>query len=297
MKRIIFVPGKNRKPPPEVHTLLLERSLLEGVRRCDPDIANEISNCNAFSIVAWNHLLYDDTRPISLDKPWVERLIKHHDRPAPERTRSNTGKYYAARLMYQAGDLFPWLISLIPDPRIKKSIQETRRYFENHDNVACHIRQAQKEPLRAAAKDNDKILLIAHSMGSVIAYDSLWELDHLENLKHCVDCLLTIGSPLGMRYVQSRLLGQGASTRQRYPRNIRRWVNISAHGDLVALDQTLENDFIEMLENSMIEEIKDIYKDVYNTYHDDKGMNVHKSYGYLMNPKVSAEICNWWQNA
>ncbi len=297
LKRIIFVPGKNKKPPPDEHKALLEHCLVEGVRLHDADIANEIAASEAFSLVAWNHLLYKGTRPLALDKPWVDKLIEQEGLSPRDRAGAQSGKNRVARFLYQIGDLFPRLISLIPDQRIKQSIQETRRYFENHDSTACRIRQVQKEPLRAAAKDSDKVLLIAHSMGSIIAYDALWELDHLEGIKHCVDCFLTIGSPLGMHYVQSRLLGHDKGDSQRFPSNIRRWVNVAAHGDLVALDPSLNNDFAGMLKNNIIEEIRDIHEGVYNTYRDNNGLNSHKSYGYLLNPLVSAEICEWWKNA
>jgi len=297
LKRIIFVPGKNKKPPPNEHRALLERCLVEGVRLHDARVADEIIASEAFSLVAWNHLLYKGTRSLSLDKPWVDKLINRGSLLPGDEVRTHSRKYLAARLMYQVGDLFPWLIPLIPDQRIKNSAQETRRYFRNHDNIACRIRQLQKEPLRAAVKNSDKVLLIAHSMGSIVAYDALWELDHLEGIKNCVDCFLTMGSPLGMRYVQSRLLGSGKSDSQRFPSNIRYWVNVAAHGDLIALDSTLNNDFSVMLKNNMIEEMRDMYEDIFNNYQDDKGINSHKSYGYLLNPKVSSEICAWWKNA
>lgn len=270
---------------------------MEGVRLHDAGIADEITASEAFSLVAWNHLLYKETRPLALDQPWVDKLIEQASHALPDRNKVHSGKYRVARFMYQMGDVFPWLIPLILDQRIRKSIQEIRRYFENHDNIACRIRQLQKQPLRSAVKNSDKVLLIAHSMGSIIAYDALWELDHLEGIERCVDCFLTIGSPLGMRYVQSRLLGHNRSNSQRFPSNIRRWVNISAYGDLVALDTSLNNDFAIMLQNNIIEEIRDIYQDVYNAYRDSDGMNSHKSYGYLLNPQVSAEICAWWKTA
>jgi hypothetical protein len=103
-------------------------------------------------------------------------------------------------------------------------------------HIGSRTRNVLKPPLREAVDRGDRVLLIAHSRRSVIAYESLWELDHLETLPQCVDCLLTIGSPLGMHYVQRRLIGMAHSRPRIYPRNIGRWVNIAAHGDLVALD-------------------------------------------------------------
>ena len=57
-------------------------------------------------------------------------------------------------------------------------------------------------------------------MGSIIAWDSLWELHHLENIEHSIDCLLTIGCPLAMNHVQKRLLGLRDKQNPDYPGNI-----------------------------------------------------------------------------
>jgi hypothetical protein len=37
--------------------------------------------------------------------------------------------------------------------------------------------------------------------------------------------------------------------------------------------------------------------DIMNNYRDDKGLNVHKSYGYLANPHVAQVIADWWRVA
>ena len=60
--------------------------------------------------------------------------------------------------------------------------------------------------LRGMLAEGDRILLNGHSMGSIIAYDSLWELWHGEGNQSKVDLYLTLGSPLGMHYVRRRLL-------------------------------------------------------------------------------------------
>jgi len=294
LKKIIFVPGKNPKPPADQHRQQLLRCLLHGVNHVNPEVAGEIETSDNFSLVAWNRHLYDTARNIEQDIPSVDKLLGQTSPPEFDIRDARTPKYRVARVLYQLGDTLPWLIPLIPDSRIKLSIQETGRYFNNHDNVACKIRELQKQPLREAVVRKDKVLLIGHSMGSVIAYDSLWELHHLEGMDNCVDCLLTIGSPLGMNYVQKRLIGLNRNQKPDYPGNIRTWINISAHGDLVALDPSLANDFREMLTQNIIEDIVDKRSGIFNHYRDEKGLNVHKSYGYLANPVVAQTIVDWW---
>ena len=125
----------------------------------------------------------------------------------------------------------------------------------------------------------------------------MWELEHLEGFRGCVDTLLTLGSPLGMNYVQRRLIGQNEQQLGQYPCNIRNWINISSRGDLVALDPSLENDFRAMIGNHCVESIKDMRADILNHYRDNLGLNVHKSYGYLVNPFVAKVIADWWRDA
>jgi len=297
LKRIIFTPGKNIKPDGNLHKQQLLRCLLHSVGLLDTDVASEIEKSGAFSLVAWNSLFYGRARDISMDIPWVDRLLQMDAPKAQDITDARPMAYRFAKLMYQLGDSMPWLIPLIPDKRVKSSIRETERYFNNDDNIACRVRDFQKAPLREANGRQDKVLLIGHSMGSVIAYDSLWELHHLEGLHDCVDCFLTIGSPLGMNFVQKRLINHGNSHPDPYPGNIRTWVNISARGDLVALDSSVADDFGDMVKHKYVGSIEDRVKGVYNFYRDDKGLNVHKSYGYLANPVVARVITDWWNSA
>lgn len=297
MKRILFVPGKNLKPPAAAHRELLLRCLLHGIRHIDPKVADEIDTQDAFSLIAWNYLYYQRHRDISQDIPWVEQLLDQEQVPPGDTRHTRPMSYWVARLLYQTADWLPWLIPLIPDQRIKSSVQETERYFRNADNIGCSLRDLQKVPLREAARQGDRVLLIGHSMGSVIAFDALWELHHLEGITCCVDCFLTIGSPLGLKFVQHRLLCNGKHHPQRFPGNIRSWVNISAHGDLIALDPKLQDDYGEMVTCHYVENIDDKHDGIYNDYRDDKGLNVHRSYGYLVNPVVDQVIVNWWRGA
>lgn len=297
MKRIIYVPGKNPKPPAGEHRQQLFRCLLQGIQRIDPDTAADIETADCFSLVAWNHRFYN--RATSLDSllPWINLLLEQESYPSSDIGAARRSKYRLARFLYQLGDMLHWIIPLIPDERIKASIQDTDRYFSNDDNIACCVRDLQKQPLREAAARGEKVLLIGHSMGSIIAYDALWELQHLEQHERCVDTLLTIGSPLGVNYVQKHLHGLRDRGSRSYPGNFRRWINISARGDLVALDASLADDFSELLEQQPVESIKDHRRDIFNHYRDSKGLNVHKSYGYLVNPVVARTIANWWQDA
>ena len=89
-------------------------------------------------------------------------------------------------------------------------------------------------------------MLIAHSMGSVIAFEALRQTSHDDGPVVAVDLLLTMGSPLGQRYIQKRLEGHDKTGILRWPNNIRRWINLTAVGDLTAIDPILGDDFAPM---------------------------------------------------
>ena len=282
--RIVYVPGKNLKPAPEEHRPQLWRCLVQGVAKVDTAAARDLTaDPSRFTLAAWNHTYYKRDISLQDELPWIDRLLQTPQASALDRAEAKSWSNWAVKLMYALGDRFHGLIRFIPDPRIKAMIADTARYFDNADDIACAVREIVKQPLRDAMFKGDRILLIGHSMGSVIAYDALWELAHIENMHGKVDLFLTLGSPLGMRYVQRHLLGLSGRAK-RYPHTIRRWINVSAEGDLVSVDQTVSDDFSGMIDAGAIEHIEDFCRDIYNTYRNRKGLNVHRSFGYLVNP-------------
>lgn len=294
--RIIFIPGKNPKPPSEEHRRQLLRSLLRGVERADPAVAQAIEHdAGCFTLLAWNPLYYQSYKPLDEDLPWIDALLK---RPGPTKEDVQEAQSFRRRtawLLYAAADLFQFLIPLLPDKVVKNTIQETARYFSNEGGMGEQVRELLKTPLRRMYADGERILIMGHSMGSVIAYDTFWELTHIEKNPGRVDTFLTLGSPLGMRFTQQRLRGAHEKGARRYPHNIRRWVNIASQGDLTALDPTLRDDFQSMLELGLVESITDVNGGIFNYFRNDRGLNVHRSYGYLVNPRVGEVIANWWK--
>lgn len=292
--KIIFVPGKNPKPKPERHKPPLWRCLLRGVEKNQPDIATLLAeHPQVFELASWNHLYYRRFKSLDRDLPWIEHLLTRDHATEEEREKSYSFRVRMGRLIYVLADWFPFLVRFTPDPAVKAAVQETRRYFENVDNVACGIRAIVKDHIKRAWQAQQKILLIGHSMGSIICYDTLYELGREEGYQGKIDLFLTIGSPLGMRFVQHRLVDANVDEDLRSPNNITRWVNIASMGDLTALDPYLAGDFESMINRGLVESIRDEHKDVFNYFVDGKGLNVHRSYGYLVNEKVGKVIADW----
>lgn len=294
--KIVFVPGKNPKPPSEDHRALLWRCLRRGLELVDPEIARDIATMpDCFQLISWNALYYGYMKDVDEDVPWIEVLCHKTGPDATDVREALSWRHKRARLLYLIADHAPALISLLPDPAVKSAIRETERYFKNQDDVGSRVRELLKKELRQVFAARDRVLVVGHSMGAVIAYDALWELTHKEGNPGKIDMFLTIGSPLGMHFVQSRLLGFRDNGNRRFPCNIRHWVNIAAHGDLTALNPEMYDDFEPMIDLGCVESIDDRHQGVFNYFRNEKGLNMHRSYGYLVEPHVARAIVAWWR--
>jgi hypothetical protein len=109
-----------------------------------------------------------------------------------------------------------------------------------------------------------------------------------------VEVLLTSGSPLGQSIVQRHLMGAHEKGAERYPANIRQWINIAAVGELTAIDMQLKNDFEEMVAMGLVPDIDD--RTSFNYYHMHGTLNVHAEYGYLVNEATARVISEWWHS-
>ena len=93
-------------------------------------------------------------------------------------------------------------------------------------------------------------MLIAHSMGTIIAYDVLREIGHAKNSTYDPDFelahFMTIGSPLGLPHVKAKILKERGYAPVRTPSVVtERWVNYADRKDPVALDVHLRDDYAE----------------------------------------------------
>jgi hypothetical protein len=127
-----------------------------------------------------------------------------------------------------------------------------------------------------------EIILIAHSMGSIAAYELLRELGS-EEAPHTglsVEHLLTFGSPLGLTPVQGNIVRRHAKLRT--PTCVTKsWTNFSDGRDFVCIDSHLRDDYEA---NSSGVRVVDV-----PVCNDFPG-NPHKAYGYLRTPELSERL-------
>ena len=165
-----------------------------------------------------------------------------------------------------------------------------RTYFADL-HVYLSQKQAAEEirrPLIALLRRHrrKRILLIAHSMGSVVAHDVLNLGLHDVN----VDTLVTVGSPLGLPlfiHRNAKLKGDGRGEKPCIPDSIRKaWHNFSDLRDPIAVNYNLADDYASNAHGIGVTDwiVKNRY--VYQGTH-----NPHKSYGYLQCPEL-IKVCD-----
>lgn len=180
-------------------------------------------------------------------------------------------------------------------PVIGKIAKDFAAYLDEPE-FAEEARRRLREKLCAIMDRGDKIMLVTHGTGSVIAYDVLWELSNdTETYKEYGDCKvdqwLTLGSPLGDRTVQKRLLGAKERDENRFPSNVISWHNLAAEDDYSCHDTTLADDFKKMLVQRRVSAVHD-YR-IFNLAVRYGKSNPHSSIGYYIHPRLAKILSDW----
>ena len=293
---IIFVPGLRPKPEPTTHREALLRCLHEGVARINVACAEDLqSNAEGFELIAWTFPFYGEHQDIEPDRPGIEAVLKVHGASDLDKAEAGSLERRVLRFLYRLADSLPFVVPPIGNEKLELHLRDLHRYVQNVDDVADKTRAMLKAPLMQAADEGRPILLIGHSMGSVIAYDTLWQLSHEARQPFALDTLLTLGSPLGQKLIRRQLLGYGRSGMERYPDNISNWINISAVGDLTAIEMSVNPHYSEMLDLGLIRRIEDHATYTYFRDHGTDGsLNIHSEYGYMINEQTAGFVADWW---
>jgi hypothetical protein len=133
----------------------------------------------------------------------------------------------------------------VPDWVIERYLTDVGYYLtvsSMRELVFTPVRQAIAE----AAEVSDELVVVGHSLGSVVAYDTLQDLPHGVTVR----LFVTAGSPLGFPAVQRHLAGvkddnskPGVPARRRGDDQRLEWVNAFDVRDVVALIHPLNGTF------------------------------------------------------
>ncbi|MCG5217495.1 hypothetical protein [Streptosporangium sp. KLBMP 9127] len=123
---------------------------------------------------------------------------------------------------------------------------EVAVYLESANGPA---RSAARRTVAEVIRRNRPQVVIAHSLGSVVAYETLHANPDLK-----VELLITLGSPLGMRNVVfERLLPAPLAGKGGRPDGVTRWVNIADKDDIAAIPPALRSCFTGVDHDGMVD--------------------------------------------
>ena len=306
-KVIFFVHGRSFKPPKAKLKKLWFDAVEAGLDRDYPP-----SRLAAFKRVKKEFVYYGEISNRFLKKALKKPPNFKTNDSASRRITLNNLKIYAANQFTKArynklpgksaagealADLFGGVAAFfhVSDPFIEAIAPDMHEYWNSDSQFGSDVRETLSTPLARALGNRHKVLLLSHSLGTMIAYDTLWKFSHYSEYRDIrdkkVDLLVTSGSPLGDETVKRNLKGAKASGSRRYPSNIRRWVNVAAEDDYVAHDERVRNDYKAMLKRGLVQSIED--RRIYNLAVRDGKSNPHHGAGYLIHPKVTELIANW----
>ena len=161
-------------------------------------------------------------------------------------------------------EIASWLPMPMKQAIIKKAAMEAFYFLFDKEYVRSdgqrfkvrqELRQRCLDELRNAQAEADKIVIVSHSMGTMVAYDVV------RNCAECpaIDTLITLGSPLGIREVQDELVAvdAGAGSVDFPAAKVGRWINIYDPIDPVAAASPRLSQDYRSVGGKSVEDIKE----------------------------------------
>ncbi len=278
---IIGIHGLGNKPKRKVLEDWWMASIAEGLERHGGGRKLKVR----FELVYWADILHPEPlRPTEMAEPYVAaggegplpRATVSMRKVAASRMREGLLKCLGLACKVPLGETFVHdkLKTKMPDLHLYRTDEDLRR--------AVQARLLKR--LRSARRWRRKVMLIAHSMGSIVAYDVLRDAQvTVKGLD--IERFVTVGSPLGL--AELRTVVQGPLG---VPECVARWTNFSDPKDPVSSwDASIAGDYKP---NSRGVTVSD--RLVVNGYVSPAGKaNPHKIYGYLRTPEISDSIAGF----
>jgi hypothetical protein len=274
---IVYIHGLDNKPPPEDKEKWVSAALAEGLTR---NVQQEIQI--KVALAYWADLCHDPLdNPSTMSEPYKAVLGSDpfprylgtwKDVPQEIETK------YGGSLLDKEKELFG--IGRNAELLLGVTLTDLGKYYDQPP-----LRDKIRERLRKilVQHTDGNVFLIAHSMGSIIAYDVLCRDGH--QIEHFV----TIGCPLGLPLVKLKILEEFGGPKPKTPANVRRWTNLADPRDKVAHDCRLKDDYIANAGGVQVQDVlvSNEYVVPGNGQTGTEKRNRHKSYGYLRTPELS----------
>jgi hypothetical protein len=305
-RTIIFVHGRDFKPAADELLELNIAAVAAGMERDCPEML--VAFHSAARRLAW----YGD-----ISNAWLRQQGRHYDerldiedrrralqelRLLQKRKHFGMNRYErlpgkTAFAEFAADVAAPVLGSIgLGGALIGRVAADVNEYWDADTDFGMRIRERVRTAIASAFDQGQRIMLVSHGTGGIVTYDVLWQMSHhpdyarrVEQLK--IDQWLTLGAPLGDTTVRRRVFGAQSKGRGRYPANVLAWHNVSAEDDYLCHDNTLADDYREMLKLRLVSSIRDHH--VYNLAVRYGKSNPHSSVGYLVHPRVTKIIADW----
>jgi hypothetical protein len=305
-RSLLLVPGRDFKPGRDNYMDLSMAALRAGVER---DYPQQVDSFDAVQKhIAWygdlsEEILRDRGKKYDVELDIGDRRNALDAlRQIKERKRFGIRQYdrlpgKSAIPEFLADIAAPVLGSIgLAMPLLGSVAVDFAAYFNTKLNFADKVRERVRTALCGIMDRGDRIILVTHGTGSVVAYDVLHELSHDPELKgqygdKKIEAWLTLGSPLGDRNVRKRLSGAKEKPDCRFPANVISWHNVAAEDDYTCHDNTLADDYKKMLKQRVVSAVHDYH--VFNLAVRYGRSNPHSSIGYYIHPRTAKIIVDW----
>jgi len=305
-RTLVFVHGRDFKPAAEDFMDLTVSALAAGIARDYPEVSDELNALDKHlayygdvsdEFLTGQGLRYDEALDIGDRRNALVNLkaIEKKKNFGVSRYDRLPGK---SAITEFAADFFGPILGSIGFSKklLAKVGVDLVEYWNTKRYYADRIQDRVRTSICEALDGDNQILLVSHGTGCIVTYDVLWQLSHAPEYADAyrsrkIDLWLTLGSPLGDSMVRRRILGAKKKGFERYPSNIVSWHNIAAEDDFVSHDNTLADDYKDMLKQKQVSCIRD-YR-IYNMCVRYGKSNPHNSMGYLIHPRVAQIVSEW----
>jgi len=291
MKQVVIgIHGLGNKPPKYLLKKWWKDAIKEGLNKNEiPDIFPK------FEMVYWADIIYE--KPLSKwekNKKSPYYLDERYTKAPENYAQEEDTDFYQKVIDFVSNQLNNVFLnpdktlnySFITDFIVQNFFKDLDIYYSedckigrNKNKKAKHLIRNRLIQVLDKYKDY-QIMIVAHSMGSIIAYDVLTYL--LPKAK--IHTLVTIGSPLGLPIVISKIAAEYNKREQKNnfmatpPSVDSNWFNLADIRDKVSVNYKLHDDY-----NANYKGVTPTDFNVINNF----PKNPHKSFGYLRSPEMT----------